>query len=179
MGRGPGPMSQPLSLLGVFKHHLWASVQGGLFRRASDPAFVDSTNTVYIQTRLKTYELHYSKFQKPLNSTSTSQPETKSQHCAHQPHFPTLAWELWYSLYPASAREGILFLFLTKLQMKSLVSVWVILYKNSLLRAAQRCQDPQKKRQASVTSWNVCSLKGTKINQPHFFKHVIFFAEFL
>ena len=174
MGRGPGPMSQLLSLLGVFKHHLWASVQGGLFRRASDPAFADSTNTVYIQTRLKTYELHYSRFQKPLNSTSTSQPETKSQHSAHQPHFSTLAWELWHSLYPASAWEGILFLFLMKLQMKSLVSVWVILYKNSSLRAAQRCQDPEKKWQASVTSWNVCSLKGTKINQPHFFKHVYF-----
>ena len=55
---GPGPMSHPLSLLGVFRHHLWASVQGGLFSRASDPAFAGSTNTVCIQTRLKTYGLH-------------------------------------------------------------------------------------------------------------------------
>jgi len=43
--------------------------------------------------------------------------------------FYTLAWEQWHSLYFASAWEGILFLFLIKLQMKSLVSVWVILYE--------------------------------------------------
>ena len=37
---------QAQSLWGVFRHHVWASVQGGLFSGAPDAAFADSNNSV-------------------------------------------------------------------------------------------------------------------------------------
>ena len=40
-------------------------------------------------------------------------------------------------------------------------------FKDSSLRAAQRSQDPQKEQQVYITGCNVCSLKDTRINQPH------------